>query len=196
MRPLRRVALLLRRDGAQRESPTGEAADGSRPLARSASCCARPRPARLAYQSWSRTYPFSVARNRDAAAAQDAASSPGARCASCTARGDGWLEQLPRAHAPARTRAPSRQRRRWRASALARRRRARVEKALHIEQWFLAYALRQRHASTRATSKGFTRLVPPKDRDWADPFVHREERPLLHLLRGAAAAPPARRTSR
>ena len=44
-----------------------------------------------------------------------------------------------------------------------------VERALHIEQWFLAYKLGG--ARVVADLEGYTRLLPPKDRDWADPFV-------------------------
>ena len=43
-----------------------------------------------------------------------------------------------------------------------------MDRALHIEQWFLAYRL---GGGVSADLKGFTRLMPPKDRDWADPFV-------------------------
>src|SRR5438067_893938 len=43
-----------------------------------------------------------------------------------------------------------------------------VERALHIEQWFLAYRFGGR---VQAGLEGFTRIMPPKDRDWADPFV-------------------------
>jgi hypothetical protein len=44
-----------------------------------------------------------------------------------------------------------------------------IERALRIEQWFLAY--RFGAGPLPADLTGFTRIVPPKDRDWADPFV-------------------------
>jgi hypothetical protein len=44
-----------------------------------------------------------------------------------------------------------------------------LDRALHIEQWFLAYKFGD--PKVPADLGGFTRLVPPKDRDWADPFV-------------------------
>src|SRR5207244_6877904 len=50
-----------------------------------------------------------------------------------------------------------------------------VQKALNVEQWFLAYRLREsRFGDARAVPadlRGYTRLMPPKDRYWADPFV-------------------------
>jgi hypothetical protein len=56
-----------------------------------------------------------------------------------------------------------------------------IEKAMTVDQWFLAWRWREsRFADTAnhfcetplaADLAGFTRLVPPKDRTWADPFV-------------------------
>jgi len=43
-----------------------------------------------------------------------------------------------------------------------------VQKALAVEQWFIAFAFASR---VDPGLRGFTRLVPPKDRDWADPFA-------------------------
>jgi hypothetical protein len=43
-----------------------------------------------------------------------------------------------------------------------------LDKALHIEQWSLAFAFGR---EISADLKGFRHLVPPKDRDWADPFA-------------------------
>jgi hypothetical protein len=50
-----------------------------------------------------------------------------------------------------------------------------VQKALSVDQWFLAWRFREgRFGDARAIPsdlKGYTRVVPPKDRDWADPFA-------------------------
>jgi hypothetical protein len=43
-----------------------------------------------------------------------------------------------------------------------------VQKALAVEQWFLAFAF---GAAVDAGLRGFTRVMPPRDRDWADPFA-------------------------
>ena len=45
-----------------------------------------------------------------------------------------------------------------------------VEKALAIEQWSLAFSLRAAQTRTPSSS-GFTRIVPPADRDWSEPFA-------------------------
>jgi len=123
------------------------------------------RPARLAYQSWSRTYPFSVARNRDQLLRKTAEFALRA-LAELHRSGEGWLarcREVPR-HAPAV--APGvgdLSRIVGRVSARG------VDRALHIEQWFLAYKFGAGMPS--ANLEGYTRLMPPKDRDWADPFV-------------------------
>jgi hypothetical protein len=44
-----------------------------------------------------------------------------------------------------------------------------IEKALSVEQWFLAFSFEEKMIS--GDLRGFTRLMPPKDRYWADPFV-------------------------
>jgi hypothetical protein len=43
-----------------------------------------------------------------------------------------------------------------------------AEKALTVDQWFIAFSFA---SSLTPDLAGFTRLVPPKDRDWADPFA-------------------------
>jgi hypothetical protein len=135
--------------------------------------------ARLAYQSWSRTYPFSVARNR-ARVLRKTAEFAQRALRELHRSGRGWLEQckpipenrgqspisvVPAGAAPNRVPTP----------ILGRIARRCVEKALNVEQWFLAYRLREtRFGDARAVApdlRGFTRLVPPKDRYWADPFV-------------------------
>ena len=121
---------------------------------------------RLVCPSWGRTYPFSIARNRDQLLR---------KCGEFVARalreaqrsGRGWLEQCrPLAVAdPQKLKATE-------ILSLGGRLLARgVEKALSIDQWFLAYKFDERPVDLREDLAGFTRLMPPKDRDWADPFV-------------------------
>jgi len=123
------------------------------------------RPARLAYQSWSRTYPFSVARNRDQMLRKTAEFAYRA-VRELHRAGEGWLARLrevPERPAPPRSPGVGDL-----ARIVARLAHRGVERALNIEQWFLAYRFGGR---VSASLEGFTRLMPPKDRDWADPFV-------------------------
>jgi hypothetical protein len=123
------------------------------------------RPARLAYQSWSRTYPFSVARNRDQLLRKTAEFAWRA-LRELHRSGEGWLarcREVPR-HAPAVQPGIGELSRIMGRLAVRG-----MDRALHIEQWFLAYKFGGGPLS--ADLKGFTRLMPPKDRDWADPFA-------------------------
>jgi hypothetical protein len=123
------------------------------------------RPARLAYQSWARTYRFSVARNSDHLLRKTAEFAYRA-VRELHQAGDGWLGRLREMRErPSPPRAPgvadvTR--------ILARVARRGIERAFNIEQWFLAYRFGGR---VQANLEGFTRILPPKDRDWADPFV-------------------------
>jgi len=130
---------------------------------------------RLAYQSWSRTFAFSVARNRDQLFAKTAEFATRA-LREAQRSGRGWLEQCPpvaeRPEAggtpPAQPCNPS--------PILGRIARRALQNALHVEQWFLAFRFaggdaRAGQAELRADLQGFTRLMPPKDRFWADPFA-------------------------
>ena len=155
-------------DGAQPETFAGLAeVAGGEPLTASGVKVrlAADRPARLAYQSWSRTYPFSVARHRGHLLNKTAEFAVRALRQLHHSGGD-WLARCREVPRHARPVTPG-------IGALARivgRLAARsVERALHIEQWFLAYKL----GGGRVTADlaGYTRLMPPKDRDWADPFV-------------------------
>src|SRR6185436_17128665 len=98
---------------------------------------------RLAYQSWSRTYPFSVARNREQLLTKTAAFVE--RSLRDLHRiGYGWLEQCKparpgAAHAPQVTSTDLVKS----LGAIGGRVALRgVEKALNVEQWFLAYRFR------------------------------------------------------
>jgi hypothetical protein len=119
---------------------------------------------RLVYQSWSRTYPLSVARNRAQLLAKTAEFAWRALREAHRA-GYGWLEQCKTIAAQPPQHGVS-------ATPILKRILSRgIQKALHVEQWFLA--LRWNGGEARALSgdlEGFTRLVPPKDRYWADPF--------------------------
>src|SRR5205823_1656582 len=90
------------------------------------------RPARLAYQSWSRTYPFSVARNREQLLNKTAEFAVRA-LGELHRSGAGWLSRCREVPAHAAPTPPG-------LGALSRimgRLAARsVERALHIEQWF------------------------------------------------------------
>jgi hypothetical protein len=123
------------------------------------------RPARLAYQSWSRTYPFSVARNRDPMLRKTAQFAYRA-VRELHRAGEGWLARLREVRErPAPPRSPGVVDLTRIVGRLAHRG---LERALNIEQWFLAYRFGGR---VSANLEGFTRILPPKDRDWADPFV-------------------------
>jgi hypothetical protein len=132
---------------------------------------------RLAYQSWSRTYPFSVARNRSQLLAKTSEFAFRA-LRELQRSGYGWLEQCRPAkgvsgETPA---APATIDLVRNLGAIGARIAHRgIEKALNVEQWFLAYRFREaRLGDARAVPanlKGYTRLLPPKDRYWADPFV-------------------------
>jgi len=123
------------------------------------------RPARLVYQSWARTYPFSVVRNSDHLLRKTAEFAYRA-VRELHHAGEGWLGRLREVRErPTPPRAPGVA---DLTRIMARVARRSIERVLHIEQWFLAYRFGGR---VQANLEGFTRLMPPKDRDWADPFV-------------------------
>jgi hypothetical protein len=125
---------------------------------------ARPR---LAYQSWSRTYTLSVARNRDGLLKKSTEFAWRA-LREVHRHGEGWLEQCRPVEAQAPHARPTLSA--SEVAHIASRMAARgVEKALTIEQWFLCFSFENRMIS--GDLQGFTRLMPPKDRYWADPFV-------------------------
>jgi hypothetical protein len=132
-------------------------------------------PPRRACESWSRTYPLSVARNR-----RELAHRAGGLVLRALAEvqrsGVEWLERQP----PARcardplVRGSGAQGNRALTPILARigariAQRA-AQKALYVEQWQLAFRFGPGGPDAELT--GFTRIAPPAaDRDWADPFV-------------------------
>jgi hypothetical protein len=119
---------------------------------------------RLAYQSWSRTYPLSVARNRRELL-EKTAEFPARALRELHRSGREWLEQCsPVSEDKA-------QRENANLARLGKRILQRgIQKALGIDQWSLAFRFGPARG-VAADLKGFTRLAPPKDRDWADPFA-------------------------
>lgn len=126
---------------------------------------------RLACKSWSRTFPHSVARNR----AQFLPKTGELACRALRelhASGPGWLEECPPVVAHTRPAPGTGELIRDLGRIGGRVLRRALSRAVHVEQWFLAF--RFDHGTgdgIAADLAGFTRILPPRDRDWADPFV-------------------------
>lgn len=126
---------------------------------------------RLAYQSWSRTYPLSMARNRENLL-RKTAEFAGRTLRELHRGGSAWLEGCPVAErqkqAPAAPRPAEMAQYMSRLGGRLVRRAA--QKLTQIEQWCLGYRF---GAGVRWQSElpQFTRLLPPPDRFWADPFA-------------------------
>ena len=125
-------------------------------------------PPRVVSESWSRTYPFSLARTRERFLEKTGE-------LACRAlrevqrSGAAFLERgRPAGAATAPALAGAGLARELGALGGRVLRRA-LTRALHIEQWFLAFRF-DGAARVAPDLGGFTRLVPPADRDWADPF--------------------------
>ena len=119
---------------------------------------------RLAYQSWSRTCPFSVARNREPLLAKTGEFAWRA-LREAHRSGYAWLEQCKIQG----SRSPSSEARGQRIAPILKRIAARgVERTFQREQWFLAY--RFGHEPVTGDLEGMTRIVPPAEFTWADPF--------------------------
>lgn len=135
---------------------------------------------RLAYQSRSRTYPLSVARNRDRVLRKTTEFAYRA-LRELHRSGHGWLGQCKVLKAPGRPAAISGKLARnvevaKNLSGIGARILQRgVEKLLDREQWFLAFRFREsRFGDSRSIPRdlqGYTRIMPPRDRIWADPFA-------------------------
>lgn len=124
------------------------------------------RPDRVAYRSWSRTQPFSVARNRGNVFAK--ASDFLLRALRDLADGGAeWLEDTPEVPEPGRPCLPIGLGDRLRLAARIARRAA--QKAASIEQWTIAWRFTDIEPWSGSLD-GFFRLEPPKDRFYADPF--------------------------
>ena len=139
------------------EVAAGAPLSGSALLVRLA---ARTKP-RVAYESWSRTDLLSISRNR-AALLRKTAEFPLRALREAQRSGRDWLEQRPLFKRDRQTR-PSV------LPVMGRILKRGVEKALAIEQWSLAFSFSERDLNPRLD--GFTRIVPPADRDWSEPFA-------------------------
>ena len=117
---------------------------------------------RIAYQSWARTYPLSVSRNRGALL-QKTAEFPLRALREAHRYGREWLEQRPAMKTGERANGHSV------LPVVGRILRRGVEKAMAVEQWSLAFRFGGRELT--ADLAGFTRIAPPADRDWKDPFA-------------------------
>jgi hypothetical protein len=136
---------------------------------------------RLAYQSWSRTYPLSAARNRRELL-EKAAEFPLRALRELQRSGREWLEQcqVDRCQAPIS------------ASVLPVAKRIverGIQKALSLDTWSLAFSFGPARA-VPADLKGFTRIASPAGATWADPFaLHKDGRYYVffeEIPRGAA----------
>jgi hypothetical protein len=127
---------------------------------------------RLVYQSWSRTFPFSVARNR-ANVLRKTAQFAARALKKLHRSGDAWLElcapvvDVPPGPAEGTPATPEIIRGLSRLGGRSARRG--LQKLLYVDQWFLAYRF-GREERWQGNVRRFTRLMPPKDRIWADPF--------------------------
>ena len=126
-------------------------------------------PPRLAYESWSRTYPLSVERNR-ARLLRKTAEFPARALRELHRSGEGWLQQCRLVREKAGAGFSDMDLLRTASSVGARVLKRGWQKALHVEQWFIAFRFGEAFPLA-ADLKGFTRLLPPKDRLWADPFA-------------------------
>lgn len=126
---------------------------------------------RMVYESCSRTFPYSVARNRDNLLRKTAQFS-GRALRALHRSGEAWLAE--RAHVsradPGTGERPGAFACAQGLSSVGRRiARRSVEKLLYVDQWVLAYRFGDvPHGAEELRS--FMRLMPPKDRFWADPF--------------------------
>jgi hypothetical protein len=126
---------------------------------------------RIAYQSWSRTCQLSVARNRQQLL-RKLMHFTGRAMEQVRLDGETWLDQCDKVEPPSALapRAPDTAFTLRTAGAVGLRlaRRA-AQKALSVDQWFLAYRF-SKQDSWDGSLEGFRCLVPPRDRFWADPF--------------------------
>jgi hypothetical protein len=127
---------------------------------------------RLICQSWSRTFPMSLARTRRSLLAKTSEFACRA-LEQLRQSGPEWLESCPPirardADAPAQL--PGAAGVLWRMSRLGSRIAGRVvQKALYVDQWFLAYRFGG-DSQWRGDLRPYSCMMPPKDRFWADPF--------------------------
>lgn len=126
---------------------------------------------RLAYHSCSRTYLYSVARNRNHVLLKSA-EFPYRALRELHRSGYGWLERCPHLAivAPARGASVPGGLEVLRHLGVLGSRMARraMQKALSVDQWFVGFRFGE-HSGWSDLNR-FWRLMPPRDRFWADPF--------------------------
>jgi hypothetical protein len=125
-------------------------------------------PERLLCQSWSRTRPLSIARNRDNMQRKSMAFAARALERLCR-RGPEWLEQCPSVQPAGRHRGDAAPGAGGIARVIGRIARRGIEKALTVEQWFIGYRF-GRAEPWSGDLRPYRLLMPPQDRYWADPF--------------------------
>ena len=150
------------------EVAAGEPVTGARIVARLAAGA----PLRIACESWSRTHPFSAARNR-AELLHKASEFPARALRDAQRSGRAWLEQCRVYRGQSPVSRESSDGANGALTPIFRIVRRAAEKALSVDQWFLAFKLGNGapDAGPDPSLEGFTRLLPPRDRDWADPFA-------------------------
>jgi hypothetical protein len=136
-------------------------------------------PERLLYQSWSRTRPLSIMRNRDNVQRKSVMFA--ARAVAHLHRlGTEWFEQCPalaQATHGSRALSSAPERRSFTGApgsaellrVMARVARRGVEKALTVDQWFIGYRFGPA-GPLSGDLRPYRMLMPPQDRYWADPF--------------------------
>ena len=128
------------------------------------------RPARIACRSWARTFPFSMARSRDALFAKTADFTWRA-LRDLRLQGERWLAEgtEPAAPAAAESFPGSLRLTRDIATMGARVARRAAEKALTVDEWSIAFRFGAEEG-WNGSLDGFFRLDPPRGGYWADPF--------------------------
>jgi hypothetical protein len=130
----------------------------------------RGQPDRIAYQSWSRTFPFSLAKSRTALFAKTAQFLARA-LAELHAGGEQWLLErtIPARPRPEEKLPSGAQALRHISLLGARVAQRAAQKALTVEEWSIAWRFSD-DESWNGSLEGFHRLQPPKGGFWADPF--------------------------
>jgi hypothetical protein len=127
-------------------------------------------PPRLAYESWSRTYPFSLARNRAQVLAKTGEFAWRA-LRELHRSGEPWIEQC-KLFQEAKESAPLSNGTLLKTLPVLGKRilERGLQKANAVDQWFLAFRWGDARRFPPDLS-GYVRMMPPKDRIWADPFL-------------------------
>jgi hypothetical protein len=141
---------------------------------------------RIAYESWGRTDLLSVSRNRRALL-DKAAQIPLRVLREAQRSGRPWLEQCRPAPATANQTTENQGQTTFSAlrAVTGRLLRSGLEKAAAIEQWSLAF----RFGPLTPDLEGFTRMAPPRGRDWRDPCAleHQGRHYVFFVERGRIA---------